>query len=97
MWKTEGAQVTDQYITLNNVKDYLQRMNIQPEWDETVCQNYAEWQNGAATFQIWVEDEESIAVKLNVMNARNIGGVAVWRLGYGTAEAWDLIAAYANS
>ena len=97
LWKTEGAQVTDQYITLNNVKDYLQRMNIQPEWDETVCQNYAEWQNGAATFQIWVEDEESIAVKLNVMNARNIGGVAVWRLGYGTAEAWDLIAAYANS
>nr|WP_305142019.1 glycosyl hydrolase family 18 protein [uncultured Acetatifactor sp.] len=97
LWKTEGAEVTDQYITLNNVKDYLQRMNIQPEWDETVCQNYAEWQNGAATYQIWVEDEESIAVKLNVMNAKDIGGVAVWRLGYGTPEAWELIAAYANS
>lgn len=97
LWKTEGAEVTDQYITLNNVEDYLQRMNIQPEWDETVCQNYAEWQSGSATYQIWVEDEESIAVKLNVMNAKNIGGVAVWRLGYGTSEAWDLIAAFANS
>lgn len=97
LWKTEGAEVTDQYITLNNVKDYLQRMNIQPEWDETVCQNYAEWQSGSATYQIWVEDEESISVKLNVMNTKKIGGVAVWRLGYGTPEAWDLIDAYVNA
>ena len=89
--------MTDQYITLNNVKDYLQRMNIQPEWDETVCQNYAEWQSGSATYQIWVEDEESISVKLNVMNTKKIGGVAVWRLGYGTPEAWDLIDAYVNA
>lgn len=97
LWKTEGAEVTDQYITLNNVKDYLQRINIVPEWDETVCQNYAEWQNGSATYQIWVEDEESIMVKLNVMNAKNIGGVAVWRLGYGTPEAWELIDAFVNA
>ncbi len=96
LWQTEGANVTDQYITMNNVADYLQRMNIQPEWDETTCQNYAEWQSGNTTYQIWVEDPESIAVKLNVMKAKGIGGVAVWRLGYGTPEVWDLIDAYAN-
>lgn len=96
LWQTEGTNVTDQYITLNNVADYLQRMNIQPEWDETTCQNYAEWQSGNTLYQIWVEDVESIAVKLNVMKAKGIGGVAVWRLGYGTPEAWSLIESYAN-
>ncbi len=96
LWKTEGTEVTDQYITLNNVQDYLQRMNIQPEWDETTCQNYAEWESGAAKFQIWVEDIESINVKLNVMNVKNLGGVAVWRLGYGTPEVWELVASYLN-
>ena len=96
LWQTEGANVTDQYITLNNVADYLQRVNVVPEWDETTCQNYAEWQSGNVTYQIWVEDAESISVKLNVMKARNIGGVAVWRLGYGTEQAWDLVNAYAN-
>lgn len=96
LWQTEGANVSDQYITLNNVTDYLQRMNVQPEWDETTCQNYAEWQSGNVTYQIWVEDAESIAVKLNVMKAKNIGGVAVWRLGYGTEQVWDLVNAYAN-
>lgn len=96
LWQTEGANVTDQYITLNNVADYLQRVNVVPEWDEATCQNYAEWQSGNVTYQIWVEDAESISVKLNVMKARNIGGVAVWRLGYGTEQVWDLVNAYAN-
>ena len=97
LWQTEGANVTDQYITLNNVTDYLQRMNVQPAWDEATCQNYAEWKSGNVTYQIWVEDAESIAVKLNVMKTKNIGGVAVWRLGYGTEQVWDLVSAYANS
>lgn len=97
LWRTEGSTVTDQYITLNNMASYLQRVGVTPEWDEETCQNYAEWQEGSATCQIWVEDEESISVKLNVMNAQNVGGVAVWRLGYGTPAAWELIQAYTNS
>lgn len=97
LWKTEGAEVTDEYITLNNVADFLNRVNITPEWDEETCQNYAEWQSGSATYQIWVEDLESLKVKLNVMSAQNIAGVAVWRLGYGTSGAWELINAYAGS
>ncbi len=97
LWKTEGSEVTDEYITLNNVSDFLKRVNAETVWDEETCQNYAEWQSGDATYKIWVEDEESIKVKLNVMNAQKIGGVAVWRLGYGTSAAWDLIKAYAGS
>lgn len=97
LWKTEGAEVTDEYITLNNMADFLQRVNITPEWDEETCQNYAEWQSGSATYQIWVEDLESLTVKLNVMSAQDIAGVAVWRLGYGTPAAWELISAYAGS
>lgn len=97
LWKTDGVEVTDEYITLNNMADFLQRVNITPEWDEETCQNYAEWQSGSATYQIWVEDLESLKAKLSVMNAQNIAGVAVWRLGYGTPAAWELINAYAGS
>lgn len=96
LWKTEGTTVTDEYVTLNHLADFLQTQNVTLQWDETTCQNYGEWRSGTALYQIWAEDEESIAVKLNVMNARNIGGVAVWRLGYGTPAAWDLIRAYCS-
>ncbi len=94
LWKTEGTDVTDEYITMNNEADFMSRAGVTAEWDEETCQNYAEWTSGNATYQIWLEDAESIAVKLNMMTTKNIGGVAVWRLGYGTQAAWELINAY---
>ena len=94
LWKTEGTDVTDEYITMNNEADFMSRAGVTAEWDEETCQSYAEWTSGNATYQIWLEDAESIAVKLNMMATKNIGGVAVWRLGYGTQAAWELINAY---
>ena len=94
LWKTEGTDVTDEYITMRNEAEFMSRAGVTAEWDEETCQNYAEWTSGNATYQIWLEDAESIAVKLNMMTTKNIGGVAVWRLGYGTQAAWELINAY---
>lgn len=94
VWKTEGATVTDQSLTMKNTKDYISRNQIQTVWDEETCQNYAEWESGDVTYQVWFEDEDSIGVKLNVMQTKNIGGVAVWRLGYETPAVWELILAY---
>ena len=97
LWKIEGAEVTDEYLTLRNTADFMNRMNVETTWQESTCQNYAEWTSGEVTYKIWLEDADSISVKLNVMSAKGIGGVAVWRLGYGTSEIWELINAYVNS
>lgn len=94
LWKTEGTDVTDEYITMRNEADFMSKAGVSAEWDEVTCQNYAEWTSGSVNYQIWLEDAESIAVKLNMMTTKNIGGVAVWRLGYGTQAAWELINAY---
>lgn len=97
LWKTEGAKVTDDYLTLNNTQDFLSRIGQEGIWDEETQQLYLEWTSGNAKYQLWAETEESIMVKLNVMRAKEIAGVAVWRLGYGTPEVWEMISAYVNS
>ncbi|MDL2301597.1 SH3 domain-containing protein [Lachnospiraceae bacterium OttesenSCG-928-D06] len=94
LWKTEGAVVTDEYLTIRNTKDFLSRVNAEIVWDEETCQNYGEWTSGNGTYQIWLEDADSIAVKLNVMSVQEIGGVAVWRIGGGNEEVWSLIRTY---
>jgi spore germination protein YaaH len=96
LWKTDGSTVTDEYVTLNNVASLLSRINAEPVWDETTSQNYVEWNQGSVKYQMWIEDETSISVKLNVMKAKNIGGVATWRLGYGTSGVWELLKLYIN-
>jgi spore germination protein YaaH len=94
LWKTDGSTVTDEYVTLNNVASLLSRISAEPVWDETTSQNYVEWTQGSVKYQMWIEDETSISVKLNVMKAKNIGGVATWRLGYGTSGVWELLKLY---
>ncbi len=97
VWTTQGATVTDEYLTISNTPNYLSSLGLQPVWDEATCQNYLEWTEGDKTRSVWLEDEESIQVKLNVMSNHEIAGVAVWRLGYGNAAVWELIHAYTNS
>lgn len=97
LWKIEGANVTDEYLTMINTQDFLDRIGREGEWDEETQQIYLEWVSGTATYKLWVENEQSIQVKLNVMRAKDIAGVAVWRLGYGTPAVWEMISAYVNS
>lgn len=96
VWTTNGATVTDEYLTMNNLSSFLSQMSTNPEWDEETCQNYLEWQSKSGLKQVWIEDAESIRAKLNVMTVNEIGGVAVWRLGYGTDAVWELINAYSS-
>lgn len=96
LWRTEGSDITDEYVTLNNVADLIGRVSVEPTWDESTGQNYAEWDQGNAKYQMWIEDEKSISVKLNVMRTKDIAGVATWRLGYGTPGVWELLRLYIN-
>ena len=97
LWTIDGATVTDEYLLLSSTKDYLRRIGVEANWDEETSQLYAEWQSGSKTHKLWAETEESIQVKLNVMQNRGIAGVAVWQISYGTPEAWELINAYVNA
>jgi len=97
VWKSDANGVSDSYLTVSNQADYIARLGISTTWDEDTCQNYAEWTSNGTTYQVWFEDEESISAKLNAMSSREIGGVAVWRLGYGTSSIWNIVKLYAQN
>ena len=45
---------------------------------------------------IWLEDAESIAAKLELMNQYDLAGAAFWKLQQEDADVWEPIAAYVN-
>ena len=93
-WKIDGAAVADEYLTMVNQADFLSKISAVPAWDDRTGQNYVEWTNGSKTYKVWLEDLESIGVKLNVMSAHELAGVAVWRLGYDVPGLWPLLSAF---
>lgn len=94
VWTTNGAELSGEYLTMNNNDAMIAQTGAEKVWDEETCQNYLEWSSSTGTKQVWLEDEQSISAKLNVMATYDLGGVAVWRLGYGTSAVWELISAY---
>ncbi|NBJ93698.1 glycosyl hydrolase family 18 protein [Parablautia muri] len=94
IWETKDGSLSSQAVGMDMAEEYVRAHNIQTEWNEETCQNYGEYTEGGSLYQVWLEDERSIEVKLNIMDNYNIGGVASWRLGYEKAEIWDVIGAY---
>lgn len=78
-------------------QQYIENHSVATRWDEETCQNYGEFQSGDSFNQVWLEDEESIQVKLNIMSKYKIAGVAEWKLGFETPSIWNVIEAYMNT
>ena len=71
--------------------DFLTNRGVTPVWDEELCQNYGEFQDGTAKYMIWLEDEASMRAKLNVLSERGIHNIAGWRLGLEAEGTWNWI------
>ena len=96
IWETRGTTVESQAVGMEMAQQYIKDHNITTAWDEKTCQNYGEYQSGDSHYQVWLEDEDSIRVKLNIMNKYGIGGVAAWKLGFEVDSIWDVIEEYMN-
>lgn len=96
IWETKDGQLSSQAVGMDAAEDYVAFHNMSVEWNEEICQNYAENTEGGSLLQVWLEDERSIEVKLNIMEKYQIGGVASWRLGFEKPEIWDVIETYLN-
>lgn len=96
IWETKGTTVESQAVGMEMAQQYIKDHNITTAWDEKTCQNYGEYQSGDSHYQVWLEDEDSIRVKLNIMNKYGIGGVAEWKLGFEVDSIWDVIEEYMN-
>ena len=96
IWETSGTSVTSQAVGMAMAQAYIREHDIVTRWDETTCQNYGEYQSGDKFCQVWLEDADSIRVKLNIMQKYEIAGVAEWKLGFEEPYVWDVIEEYMN-
>ena len=97
IWRTnDEGKVGSDTIGMQMQNDWIAQVGITPAWDNETCQNYGEATVGGKLCQIWMEDAESLEVKLNIMDSYNLAGVAEWKLGFETPDVWDVFEAYMN-
>ncbi|MCR5032530.1 MAG: chitinase [Lachnospiraceae bacterium] len=97
IWKTEDGTVTSEAVSMPVAEQFLKNHDMEAAWDDITCQNYAEKTEGTVTYQVWMEDEDSIQVKLNIMSKYHVAGVAAWKLGLEKSSIWGCISSYVNA
>jgi spore germination protein YaaH len=96
VWESGSDGLKAQTLSMASEADWIKKTGVTPTWSDEYCQNYAEYQSNGSTYQCWLEDTESIAVKLSVMKTQGIKGVASWKLGLEDTAVWDIISDYVN-
>ena len=94
VWESSNDGLKASTLTMQNQNSWISQANVTPVWNDSTCQNYAEYQIDGTLYQCWLEDVDSIRVKLQTMKAQEIAGVASWKLGIEDKAVWDVIYEY---
>ena len=98
---TEAAEypnkVSSEAFGMNAAANKVSDAGAEVVWDDKAKQNYAEWTGSdGAVYKIWLEDEKSLAEKLQLMKDYKLAGTAAWKLGFEKQDIWELILKYVN-
>lgn len=93
LWKISDG-VSSDALAMAGGENILAQYGVTATWDEETQQNFAQFEADGVTYQIWLEDEQSISAKLNLMSGYNLAGVAGWKLGLEKSQVWDVIELY---
>ena len=89
-----GGNVTSEVLGMDGTSRYIADKGMDVYWDEQAGQNIATYEGEDALYTIWVEDEQSIAEKMKLIQENGLAGVAEWKLGFERASVWPVIAQY---
>ena len=97
LWKTTGGNVTSEAIGMDQAQQTIADNNVETYWDKTTSQNYGKYDIDNSTYQIWLEDAQSVAEKVKLVSRYDLAGVSAWKLGFENNGIWQVISDNLNN
>ena len=90
LWVGSGRTPSSSPLDMRSVSSYLDRYEAVPQWNTELGQSYAEFTLDGETARIWIEDVESMSLRLDRLSTYGLAGIAAWRLGMEVDEIWTV-------
>ena len=97
LWRTTGGNVTSEAIGMDQAQQTIADNNVETYWDKTTSQNYGKYDIDNSTYQIWLEDAQSVAEKVKLVSKYDLAGVSSWKLGFENNGIWQVISDNLNN
>ena len=97
LWRTTGGNVTSEAIGMDQAQQTIADNNVETYWDKNASQNYGKYDIDNSTYQIWLEDAQSVAEKVKLVSKYDLAGVSAWKLGFENNGIWQVISDNLNN
>lgn len=97
LWYTRTLEdgtfsVTSEALGMGRAWEVVEENGVAAVWDDATGQPYAEWTNAEGVFfQIWLEDDSTVAERASLVKEYDLGGIAAWVLGFEKDYVWQVI------
>ena len=89
LWQESNGTLTSSGV---NMRSVTIPDGVEKTWDEKTKQYYIEYERNGTTYKMWIEDEESLKAKMDLINQYELAGGAFWSKDRESNTVWAIIA-----
>ena len=91
VWTETDEGVKSSAIGIAEARQWVQDNHVELYWQQELGQFYGELSIEDGVKYLWLEEEDSLTLKMKAIKEADLAGVACWKLGLEDAAAWDSI------
>lgn len=92
----ETYRITEREYSLSGSSQWMNKNVSNPVWLEECGQWFGEVEKNGALYQMWLENEDSINLRMKLMQKYSLAGAAFWSSDLDNSKAWNVIIKYIN-
>lgn len=78
-------------LSIKRAKQWVEEKGVSLSWLDDIGQSYGSIDEGDTRKEIWLEDEQSMSLKLSRIRDAEVAGVAAWKLGQEPEGFWEIL------
>lgn len=94
--KNGKVELSVESCSMNYTKQIVEKSGKQPVWDDQTGQNYLEFEAQGIVHKMWIEDRDSLDLKLQEVAGAKVAGFSFWKYGLESKEVWNMVRKYAK-
>lgn len=91
VWTENDSGVSSSALGISSAVRWVEENDVELYWQDALGQYYGECDSDEGRKRLWMEEERSLGLKMDLIKENDLAGVACWKLGLEIPEIWDVI------